>query len=83
MRRHWDWVERCGNHKFARKRRAYCIIASRTCYNARALNKIAAAAIQFIVLAKDYEKREFTAHCFVVKNLKITKSEEYQGMMQS
>ena len=55
--------------------------ASCTCYNSRALNKIAAVAIQFIVLAKDYEKREFTAHCFVVKNHKIRRMSRDDAIM--
>ena len=55
--------------------------ASRTCYNSRALNKIAAAAIQFVVLAKDYEKSEFTAHYFVVKNHKIRRISRDDAIM--
>ena len=54
---------------------------SRTCYSSRALNKIAAAAIQFVVLAKDYEKREFTAHCFAAKNHKIRRISRDDAIM--
>ena len=50
--------------------------ASRT-----ALNKTAAAAIQFVVLAKDYEEREFTAHCFVAKNHKIRRISRDDAIM--